>query len=241
MADITNLENVAKLLSPDQREQFYLTIQKFRTVPHDDDHLLMLNAMGFVALFMKELPSEIGKLIDQAGQRLTDDQSKALADQIREILTDSLDVPNYKDMSAMTRTIRETTQKNHDESRRLIDTLGHLQHEVRRNSRLSPILACSFATSLVTLAVGAVAAFFWLPKLLNEPITVPKHLWPYVELQRERRLYHFDSKLPNLTDEDVRIMRIKEGVLDAFREGEDAVIVLEKPMPDEVSDQSSTN
>ena len=51
----------------------------------------------------------------------------------------------------MTRTIRETYQKNHDESRWLIDTLGHLQHEVRRNSRLSPILACSFATNFLSI------------------------------------------------------------------------------------------
>ena len=188
MADIANLESVAKLLPPDRREQFYLTIQKFRTVPHDDDHLLMLDAMGFVALFMKELPSEFGKLIDQAGQRLTDDQSKALGDQIREILTSSLDVPNYKDMSEMTRAIRETYQKDHQQSDRLLDSLGSMQHEVAKSSRLSPILACSFATSFVTLAIGAVAAFFWLPKLLDDPITIPKHLWPYVELQRERRL-----------------------------------------------------
>lgn len=229
MADIANLESVAKLLPFNQRERFYLTIQKFRTVPHDDDHLLMLDAMGFVALFMKELPSEFGKLIDQAGQRLTDDQSKALGDQIREILTDSLDVPNYKDMSEMTRAIREIYQKNHHQGDRLLDSLGSMQHEVAKSRRLSPILACSFATSLVTLAVGAVAAFFWLPKLLDEPITIPKHLWPYVELQRERRLYHFDGHLPNLADKEVRIMKIKEGVLGAFREGDDAVIVLEKP------------
>ena len=129
----------------------------------------------------------------------------------------------------MTRAIRETYQKNHQQGDRLLDSLSSMQHEVAKSSRLSPILACSFATSFVTLAIGAVAAFFWLPKLLDEPITIPKHLWPYVELQRERRLYHFDGKLPNLTDKEVRIMKIKEGVLGAFREGDDAVIVLEKP------------
>ncbi len=237
MAETANLESVAKLLPPDQRERFYLTIQKFRTVPQDDDHLVMLDAMGFIALFMKELPAEFGKLIDQAGQRLTEDQSNALGDQIREILTSSLDVPNYKDMSEMTKAY----QKGHQQSGRLLDRLDSLQREVKKSSRLSPILACSLASSLATLAIGAVVAFFWLPKLLDEPIIVPKHLWPYVELQRERRLYHFDGQLPNLTDKDVRVMRIKEGVLGAFREGDDAVIVLEKPTTDEFREADSAN
>ena len=225
MADTTTLHEFGCLLAPEHQARFAEILRSFEELPDDDEAVQMATLTGMVALAMSNIPEQLSTILEAA----------------HKILTSSLDVPNYKDMSAMTRTIRETTQKNHDESRRLIDTLGHLQHEVRRNSRLSPILACSFATIIITLAIGAVAAFFWLPKLLNEPITVPKHLWPYVELQRERRLYHFDSKLPNLTDEDVRIMRIKEGVLDAFREGDDAVIVLEKPMPDEVSDQSSTN
>ena len=213
MADTTTLHEFGCLLAPEHQARFAEILRSFEELPDDDEAVQMATLTGIVALVMSKIPEQLSTILEAA----------------HKILTSSLDVPNYKDMSAMTRTIRETTQKNHDESRRLIDTLVHLQHEVRRNSRVSPILACSFATSLITLAVGAVAAFFWLPKLLNEPITVPKHLWPYVELQRERRLYHFDSKLPNLTDEDVRVMRIKEGVLDAFREGDDAVIVLEKP------------
>ena len=213
MADTTTLHEFGCLLAPEHQARFAEILRSFEELPDDDEAVQMATLTGIVALVMSKIPEQLSTILEAA----------------HKILTSSLDVPNYKDMSAMTRTIRETTQKNHDESRRLIDTLVHLQHEVRRNSRVSPILACSFATSLITLAVGAVAAFFWLPKLLNEPITVPKHLWPYVELQRERRLYHFDSKLPDLTDEDVRVMRIKEGVLDAFREGDDAVIVLEKP------------
>ena len=241
MADTTTLHEFGCLLAPEHQARFAEILRSFEELPDDDEAVQMATMTGIIALAMGKIPKQLSSILEAAHNGLTEEQADAIGEQIREILTSSLDVPNYKDMSAMTRTIRETTQKNHDESRRLIDTLVHLQHEVRRNSRVSPILACSFATSLITLAAGAVAAFFWLPKLLNEPITVPKHLWPYVELQRERRLYHFDSKLPNLTDGDVRIMRIKEGVLDAFREGDDAVIVLEKPMPDEVSDQSSTN
>ncbi|MGK0185688.1 MAG: hypothetical protein ACI9R3_001467 [Verrucomicrobiales bacterium] len=229
MVDTTTLQAVGDLLAPEHQERFAEILQYFEKLPDDDESVQLVTATGLMALTMNQIPEKVRILLEQAHDVLTEDQAKALGEQFREILTSSLDVPNYKDMSEMTRTIRETYQKNHHESGKLLDSLGSLQREVAKSRRLSPILACSFAASFVTLAIGAVVAFFWLPKLLDEPITIPKHLWPYVELQREHRLYHFDGKLPNLTDKDVRIMKIKEGVLGAFREGDDAVIVLEKP------------
>ncbi|MGK0186685.1 MAG: hypothetical protein ACI9R3_002468 [Verrucomicrobiales bacterium] len=229
MADTTTLQAVGDLLAPEHQERFAEILQYFEKLPEDDESFQLVTATGIVALTMSQIPEKVSDLLEEAQDVLTEDQTKALGDQFREILTSSLDVPNYKDMSEMTRAIRETYQKTHHASGKLLESLGSLQHEVAKSRRLSPILACSLASSLITLAAGAVVAFFWLPKLLDDPITIPKHLWPYVELQRERRLYHFDGKLPNLTDKEVRIMKIKEGVLGAFREGDDAVIVLEKP------------
>lgn len=228
MAEITTLESVAKLLPADRREQFYLTIQKYRTVPQDDDHLIMLDAMGFMALFMSKLPAEIGSLLDQAAL-LTDEQTNALGDQFGEILTSSLDVPNYKDMSELTRAIKDTYQKHHQESGRVLNRLGGLQREISKYSRVLPVISSAIITSLVTLIGGAVAAYFLLPKLLDKPITVPKGLWPYVELQKERRLKHIDSKLPEFSKGEVRILTIEDDVLGAFMDGDDAVVVLEKP------------
>ena len=229
MADTTVLQAVSSLLPPEHQDRFAEIVRYFEGLPEDDESVQLVTATGIVALTMSQIPAKLSVMLEQVHNGLTEDQAKALGDQFRVILTSSLDVPNYKDMSETTRAIRETYQKFHHESGQLRDSLGNMLHEVAKSRRLSPILACSFAASLVSLAIGAVVAFFCLPKLLDKPITIPKHLWPYVELQREGRLYHFDGKLPNLTDKDVRIMKIKEGVLGAFREGDDAVIVLEKP------------
>ncbi len=234
MAEIVNLESVAKLLPKEQREQFYLIVQKYKTVPQDDDHLVMLDAMGFIALFMNELPRKIGKLLDQAGQRLTEDQATALGNQFSEILQNSLDVPNYQDMTKVTRDIRETYQKSEAESRKLNEKLRNTHRQIAKYSRLSPVIGTSITTSLITLTLGAVAAFFWLPKLLDKPITVPKRLWPYVELEKERRLDYIDKTHPDSVERKIRILKIKDGVLDAFVHGDEAVVVLERP-EDELS------
>ena len=228
MADTMTLHAVGELLAPEHQERFAEILRYFANLPDDDETVQLATAMGIVALTMSQIPERVSALLETAHDVLTEDQAQALGTQFKEILTSSLDVPNYKDMSETTKAIRETYQKFQQESVSLHDSLGCMQHEVAKSSRLSPILACSLVTSLATLAVGAVVAYFWLPKLLDEPITVPKHLWPYVELQREKRLYHFDGKLPKITDKNVRVMKIRRGVLGAFREGDDAVIVLEK-------------
>ncbi len=227
MADTTTLQSIGDLLAPEHQERFAEILRYFEELPDDDEAVQLVTATGLVALTINQIPERVSTLLEEAHEVLSEDQATALGNQFREILTSSLDVPNYKDMSEMTRAY----QKGHQQSDRLLDRVSSLQREVQKSSRLSPILACSLASSLVAVALGAVVAFFWLPKLLDDPITVPKYLWPYVELQREHRLYHFDGNLPNLTDKEVRIMRIKEGVLGAFREGDDAVIVLENPQP----------
>ncbi len=227
MADISNLETIAKLLPADQREQFYLTIQKYRKVPQDDDHLVMLDAMGFIALFMSKLPTEISRLLEQA-EGLTDQQAKALGDQFSAILTSSLDVPNCRDMSDMTRAIKETYQKQQVESGKVRNNLRELTRIISKYSRVLPVISSSIITSMITLLVGAVAAYFLLPGLLDTPITVPKPLWPYVELVKENRLQHFDTEfLPQYSNGEVRVLTIKDRVIDAFANDGEAVIVLE--------------
>ncbi|MEM7312651.1 MAG: hypothetical protein AAF497_05815 [Planctomycetota bacterium] len=229
MADTVSLHAVSELLPPEHQERFAEIVRYFEELPEDDETVQLVTAMGIVALTMSQIPEKVSALLKEAHDVLSEDQAKTLGDQFREILTSSLDIPSYRDMSETTRAIRETYHKFQHDSGRLHDSLGSMLHEVAKSSRLSPILACSLVTSLATLTVGAVVAYFWLPQLLDEPITVPKHLWPYVEFQREKRLYHFDGKLPKLTDKNVRVMKIRKGVLSAFREGDDAVIVLEKP------------
>lgn len=229
MADIQNLEGVAQLLPPERRERFHLVIQKYKSVPEDDDHLVMLEAMGFIALFMKELPAEISQLLDQAGKQLTEDQVESLGTQFGEILTSSLDTPSYKDLRGLVQTMRETYEKSRLENGKLLSGLGRMEGSVSKYNRLFPSIGVGFSSAFVTLLLGAIAAYFLLPRLLKpEPITLPKQMRPYAELYEQRRLDHFDQDLPDYADGELRVLMIKGDVIEAFKDGASGVVVIRK-------------
>lgn len=57
----TSIEAVAELLPPERRERFFALISRFENVPEDDEHLRILEAMGFLTLIMKAIPNEIAE------------------------------------------------------------------------------------------------------------------------------------------------------------------------------------
>ncbi len=190
MGDTSNLESVAKLLPPEQRERFYLLIQKYRSVPHDDDHLVMLDAMGFIALFMSELPKEIAGLLEKANQKLTDEQSDQLAQDFERVLGRALEVPKAVELQAMAEALRGTFRQQQDQSRDVVHRLGQLKREIGKYSRVAPVLSSAVAASILTLTIAGLVLYFAGDAIVNRKIIVPKSLWPYIELQREGRLSH---------------------------------------------------
>ena len=209
-------------------------IQRYKTVPEDDDHLVMLEAMGFIALFMKELPVEISKLLDQAGKQLTEDQVNLLGSQFAEILTNSLDTPSYKDLRAITQSMREAHEKGQRESDKMIRGLGRMEVAMKKFGRCIPNLATSFAGGSIALILGSIVAYFLVPLLLKpKPIIIPRQLRPYAELHHDGKLDYFDKDLPTYADSEIRVLMIKGDVIEAYKEGDGSVVVIRKPEPAE--------
>lgn len=230
MADTTMFASIGELLPPEQRERLDRIRENLDHVPEDDADLQTVEMMAFATLAIKGIPDRVADLLSEAQQALTTDQAERLGKQFGEILTNSLDTPSYKDLREMVRTMRETYERGRQESGKVINSLESMQAAMSRFSRFLPNLTTGFAGGLLALVVGSIAAFFVVPVVLEpEPITVPETLWPYVELQRQGRLDHFDDQLESIANgDDVRILLIKGDVVKAYREGEGAVVVIRR-------------
>lgn len=225
MGDIANLESVAKLRPVDQRERFYLTIQKYRKVPDDDDHLIMLDAMGFIALFMKELPNEIRTLLDHASQRLSEDQATTLGEEFKQILTNSLDTPSYKDLRDTVREMGNHTEKFQRNSDAFLRHFSEAERSMTKRNRLWPNLANGLIGAVVTM----IAAYFLLPHLQKpRPLRIPTDLKPLISMYRTGELRSLDVDLPEYGG-NVRILTVEGKVLTAFKDGFSGVVVLKSP------------
>lgn len=146
MADTSALESLAELIPAERRERFFRIAAKFRDVSEDDDHLQMLEAVGFMTLVMEKIPDRVAALLDGARTALGTEDAERLRAEVTEILTESLDTPSYKDLREAVRSIRE---QEHRFERKVDDLHKSLTDVERRPANPSdPWQASSAACSV---------------------------------------------------------------------------------------------
>lgn len=105
MADTTHLEAFAGMLPEAQRERFLQLAVRFRSVPEDDEFLLILEAIGFFSLILKEIPGELAKLLE--GTSPVQESQQGLCQLVKQAVSET--IPSYEDLKRMTERL-----ENHD-------------------------------------------------------------------------------------------------------------------------------
>ena len=232
MADTEALESVAALLPPERRERFFDIASKFEAVREDDDHLMMLEAIGFMTLTMKEIPSEIAKLLDSSQRKIGHDDTEQLREEIVEVLKESMDTPSYKDLRETIRSIKDQEARLRQQADKMHRSLGETVRHFKGWQRPGAAIIAGVVSALSVMAAVAGAAYFFLPGIQEpkqpqespEIATLPKKLQPYAKLLERDALDFFEADLPDFGGK-VDLYILGNNVMTAFRDGPSAVVV----------------
>ena len=109
MSGSDTLERVAQLLPEDQREKFFATIARCKTVPEDDEYLLVLEAIGFMTLLWCEVPNRIQDVLSGASPLGADHggQVEYLVQEMRHAINASIDTPSHEDLRQLVHELKE--------------------------------------------------------------------------------------------------------------------------------------
>lgn len=226
VAEPSTLESLAELVPEEHRERFFAIARKFRTVPEDDDHLQMLEAVGFMMLVMDEVPARIAAILAGAKRQIGEEEGDQLRSEIVAALTESLDTPSYKDLRQTMASIRD----NEDRFRRRVDDLHRSLSRTAKAVRGSTLALSGLWTGLVgggTAAIAVAALITFAPELssLSEDESTAKVSASWNALQKQGMLDFVEVDQPSLGGR-VGVFTISGDVRAAFMEGDQGIVAV---------------
>ena len=241
MANTTTLESLAELLPPDSRERFFAIASKFRNVPEDDDHLQMLEAVGFMMQTMVGVPTQIADLLNSAPQQLSTEDSAHLHSEIAAVLTQSLDTPSYKDLRDTVDAIRQQEGR----FRKKVDDLHASLNDAVKSLCGSRRIVAGLWTGLVggvcaALLVGALIVWDNWPHNMKSRLQAAAMPDAWVALGNQGMLDYLEMDSPELGG-DVGLYLIDGDVRAAFVEGGRGVIAVGIIDPDHPARMAGQN
>jgi len=97
MANLQAMERIADALPDEQREAYLRVVARLREVPEDDEYLLVLEAIGFTSLILREIPQQVRDVLSAADGVGGAGSTEYLLRQIREELERVIQFPSYRD------------------------------------------------------------------------------------------------------------------------------------------------
>lgn len=226
MADTTAFESLAKKLPPEQRARFLAMSIQLRNLPPDDELAIALEALGFTALILKEIPAEISDVIGKMRSGLSDAQREGLREDIEEILTKSIDTPSYKDLRETIREMRVQHHKVRKETDMFTQALSNQRVWLRKRNAAMPSLLLGLSAGLLSgLLVIAGQATIRQGNPPNQSAEIAEVSSPPVA---QGLIDYFEADVPDFGGK-VGMVLVAGEVLSAFKEGDRGVVVV-KPL-----------
>jgi len=225
MADTTAFESLAQKLPPEHRARFLAMSIQLRNLPPDDELVIALEALGFTALILKEIPAEISEVIGKMRSGLSDSQRDGLREDIESILTKSIDTPSYKDLRETIREMRVQHHKVRKETDMFTHALSNQRVWLRKRNAAMPSLLLGLSAGLLS-GLLVIAAQISLkergPSTMSE--VAPKESPPVAQ----GLIDYFEADAPDFGGK-VGMVLVAGEVLSAFKEGDRGVVVV-KPL-----------
>ena len=227
MADLSALHSIAELLPAERRERFFEIANKFATAREDDDHLQMLEAVGFMLVVMKEIPAELAQILQAAQPGIGGAEPERLRTELASVLTESLDTPSYKDLRDTVSAMRDHETRFRNKIDEMHRCLTDSERRFKAAARIAPALVSGILGGLVaSIVVGF--ALFWIGQRSSISFqgigNLPDKLAPYVELHRRGELDYLEAEIPDFGGK-VGIFLLQGDVVTAFRDGDRGIVV----------------
>ena len=226
MADTTAFDSLAKRLPPEQRARFLAMSIQLRNLPPDDELVIALEALGFTALILKEIPAEISDVIGKVRSGLSDAQREGLREDIEEILKKSIDTPSYKDQRETIREMRVQHHKVRKETDEFTHALSNQRTWLRKRNAALPSLFLGLSAGLLSalLVLGGQQAL----RQRSAPSQAVKHSQTASPPVAQGLIDYFEADVPDFGGK-VGMVLVSGDVLSAFQEGDRGVVVI-KPL-----------
>lgn len=140
----STIEEITKLLPPEQAERFLTLMAHFKNVPDDDEILQLVEAIGILTLIWKEIPGEIKAILE--GANPVTETCESVAVKLQKAVTEA--IPSYEDLKQITKRL-----EGHELALKRTLTSRPRVNESRYDS-------CRPLGYVFALAVGALAAHF---------------------------------------------------------------------------------
>lgn len=226
MADTTAFDSLAKKLPPEQRARFLAMSIQLRNLPPDDELVIALEALGFTALILKEIPAEISDVLGKVRSGLSDAQREGLREDIEEILTKSIDTPSYKDLRETIREMRVQHHKVRKETDEFTHALSNQRTWLRKRNASMPSLflgmSAGLLSALLVLAGQGIIRKSQVPaETAGQELVGPPPI-------AQGLIDYFEADVPDFGGK-VGMVLVGGDVLSAFQEGDRGVVVV-KPL-----------
>lgn len=224
MADTTAFESLAQKLPPEQRARFLAMSIQLRNLPPDDELVIALEALGFTALILKEIPAEISDVIGKMRSGLSDAQREGLREDIEEILEKSIDTPSYKDLRETIREMRVQHHKVRKETDMFTHALSNQRVWLRKRNAALPSLFLGLSAGLLS-ALLVLAGQGMVRKNRIPPEAVEQELVASPPVA-QGLIDYFEADVPDFGGK-VGMVLVGGNVLSAFQGGDRGVVVVE--------------
>ncbi len=153
-----SIEAMAKLLSDDHRERFFEIMARFSKAPDDDEHMLLLEAIGFTSMITQRVPCEIAAIVEKMESGFTDAQFQSLQHRVETLLKNSIDTPSYKDLRTLVGEMKEHQERFKTTASSLSNDIAGIPVIPRQGTFSQKALVACCVVSLLAGAVVAGAA-----------------------------------------------------------------------------------
>ena len=100
---ISPLERIAGLLEPIDRDRFLTLATRLRSLQHDDEILMIVEAIGFMTMIWKAVPTEVQRILE--GANPLPDTCANLTKTIQDAVSQA--IPSQQDLRTIVQTLRE--------------------------------------------------------------------------------------------------------------------------------------
>ncbi len=95
---VESIDRIVDLLPVERREAFLALAARLQTLPEDDEILMVIEAMGFMSLILRNIPEQIHQIITAASSTGAPDTNAYLISELKQTVTEAINIPAYADM-----------------------------------------------------------------------------------------------------------------------------------------------
>lgn len=219
-----SIDAMAKLLPDEHRERFFEIMSRFSNAPDDDEHMQLLEAIGFTAMITQRVPEEIAAVVEKMESGFTDAQFQSLQRRLETLLKNSIDTPSYKDLRTLVGEMKEEQGRFKTTVNALTSDITSIPAIPRQGTfNYRALILCSLVSLIAGAVVTGAALLTKIPGDRLQFTFRPK-------IEHDDYVDYFEDNMPEFGGQ-VGIYVVSGDVATVAQEPDKGVIVVKRSKP----------